>query len=592
MALSAFAERAPIAIDGVFEDWADVPVAYSDAEDQVGAGQVDFLNLWLADDEDFLFFRLESAQEFDSSENNQVILYIDADDNPATGLAIGGIGAEVEWRLGSRRGTVYLTGGGTVSFNYRDIRFRGAPTVDALEFEFAVGRNEIIAETGFTMRILWLDEGSGDTLPDSGETLSYTFDEGNALPPLNLLSFERDKLEDLRIATYNVLFDNLFNPNAQPGFRRQIQAVAPDIINFQEIFSNTAADTRNLISQWLPLPEGESWHVDGGFVPNNDTITVSRYPILDTWQLFGSNTTTGNLAVLLDTEAALERKLLLINAHLPSGSNETARQQEIDLIMAFIRDAKEEGGVVTVEPDTPIVVVGDLNLVGRSQQLQTLLDGDIQDETTFGSDVFPDWDGSNLTDLISRHTDAPMGYTWRNDGESLGFWPGHLDFVIYSDSVLETGNHFIVYTPDMSSDRLSTYGLSGGDSNVSDHMMVVGDFRIPAVDVLGGTDITSVPGWRRSPWYGDYYVGSYPWIFHNEHGWQWIYPGSTSDIVYIFDHGFDQWLFTNESVYRFMFVFGPPGEEAWIWSFPDNTPELRHFFNFGTDQLFSIPPQN
>ncbi len=257
MASNALAERARIVIDGLFGDWADVTPVYSDFEGEAGPGQVDFLNLWLADDEDFLFFRIETVEEFDSSENNQVVLYIDADDNPSTGLAVGGIGAEVEWRMGGRRGTAYFGDGSTVFFNYWNVRFRGAPTVDASEFEFAIGRSEIEAGAGFSMRILWVDEGSGDSLPGEGETLSYTFDQGDALPPLNLLSMEREKSDDLRVVTYNVLFDNLFNPNAQPGFRRQIQAVAPDIISFQEIYNHSVQATIDLVTQWVPLPDGE-----------------------------------------------------------------------------------------------------------------------------------------------------------------------------------------------------------------------------------------------------------------------------------------------------------------------------------------------
>ncbi len=586
------AERARIVIDGLFDDWAAVAPAYSDIEGEVNPGQVDFLTLWLAEDEDFLFFRLESTEEFDPSENNQVVLYIDADDNASTGLAIGGIGAEVEWRLGDRRGVLRRDGQGDATINFTALRFRGAPTVDAAEFEFAVGRTEISATAGSAIRILWLDQAGGDRLPAEGETLSYTFDQGDDLPPLNLLSFEREQPDDLRVVTYNVLFDNLFNPNAQPGFRRQLQAVEPDILSFQEIRRNSVSATVDLVSQWLPLPEGEIWHGAGRFVPNNDTIIVSRYPILETWQLFGSNTTTGNLAALIDTEAAIGRKLLFINAHLPSGADEVRRQQEVDQIMGFIRDAKAIKDIIILEPDTPIMITGDLNLVGRSQQLQTLLDGDIQDEGRFGPDVTPDWDGTDLTDLISRHTDAPMGYTWRNDNEGLGFWPGHLDFIIYSDSVLEAGNNFIVFTPEMPSQRLAQYGLQSGDSFSSDHMMLVGDFRIPAVDALGGINIATAPGWRHSLWYGTYFAGSYPWIYHQEHGWQWIAPNSEEGSVFLFDQGIGQWVFTNAEIYRFLFVFGPSGEESWIWSFPGGNPELRWFFNFGSQEGFSIPPQS
>ena len=94
---------------------------------------------------------------------------------------------------------------------------------------------------------------------------------------------------------------------------------------------------------------------------------------------------------------------------------------------------------------------------------------DIVDEATFGPDFGPDWDGSPLADLVSSQTEKRFAYTWRNDFGSYA--PGRLDFFIYSDSVITTGNHFLLYTPEMSAGELATYGLQAGDvTTVSDHL--------------------------------------------------------------------------------------------------------------------------
>lgn len=93
----------------------------------------------------------------------------------------------------------------------------------------------------------------------------------------------------------------------------------------------------------------------------------------------------------------------------------------------------------------------------------------------------PDWDATPLTSITPRHSDQRMGYTWRNDTEN-NYWPGHLDYIIYSDSTLDLIQSFVVHTPSMSSDRLQQYGLQTNDSLGADHLLFVADFRPAFVD--------------------------------------------------------------------------------------------------------------
>ena len=62
--------------------------------------------------------------------------------------------------------------------------------------------------------------------------------------------------------------------------------------------------------------------------------------------------------------------------------------------MAFIEAAKEPGGVLTLPAETPLVIVGDFNLVGDPQQLETLITGAIINDRLFGKGAAPDWDGT------------------------------------------------------------------------------------------------------------------------------------------------------------------------------------------------------
>lgn len=106
-------------------------------------------------------------------------------------------------------------------------------------------------------------------------------------------------------------------------------------------------------------------------------------------------------------------------------------------------------------------------------------------------------------------------------------------------------------------------------------------------DVFGGTDIAGVPGWKSSPWYLAYNIDFWPWIFHKEHAWQFVFDVSTPESIFLFDFGLGEIIFLNESTYRWIFLYGDaPG---WIFTFEDNTPDSR-FFQRGDDgSLFSVP---
>ena len=74
-------------------------------------------------------------------------------------------------------------------------------------------------------------------------------------------------------------------------------------------------------------------------------------------------------------------------------------------------------------------------------------------------------------------------------------------------------------------------------------------------DIFGGVPIEGFPGWRASPWYLNYNVDFWPWIFHDEHGWQFVDSGSTEAVIFVWDFGLGEWLFLNENTYRWMFLF-------------------------------------
>lgn len=466
-------------MDGHFDEWSSVSPVWTDP---AGDGStVDFRRLWLADDARFLFLRIEVTNEIQLDESNSLVVYLDTDNNAGTGLAVGGIGAELEWKLGLRQGKYYRGTNPNVFQN--DLRFRGFSTVSDTQFEMCFGRDTEPDGTnplflGSTLKILWKDTASGgDQLPNSGSFVTYNLDQGDPVTTIEI-PFDKEQAADLRVSTQNAHNDGLYDGALQPKFRRLYQATQPEIINLQEIYDHPATETRNLFTSWL----GGTWYA----ADVNDCQTISRYPIEGTWAI------DGNLAILLDTSAALGQKMLIINCHLPCCTDESGRQREVDHILQFLRDAMyESGGLLDIPAGTVIAPIGDMNFVGVARSLRSLLTGDIVDEALYGEDFDPDWDGSDFADLVSRQTEKRMAYTWRSDTST--FWPGRLDFMIHTDSAVTIGNHYLVYTHEMSGGSLSAHGLQAADSDASDHLLQVADLRPTAPSETGEVFDPTIP---------------------------------------------------------------------------------------------------
>ena len=505
---AAISEAHRILAEGEFDDWEAVETLYSDASGDQLSGDLDFGILKIANDEKYVFIYFETGTEMSLQNDNEIHLYLDTDDDDNTGYEINGIGAELDFTFGSRNGVFYFDGqNSTVYHEHLDLVT--CPTVTSDRFEVVISReaepnsgNPLFSEDRFLIVIA--DGGAGsDQLPEAGETVEYQFDD-TALPPLGPLTLAKADSGDIRLLSYNVWRDALFDPDKEPGYERIFNAIQPEIIGFQEIYDHSSEQTANLMEDFLPSEPGMEWyHAKTG----PDIIVVSRFPILDVFPI------DGNGAFLLDLNPGYNSELLLINAHLPAGSNDEGREDEIDNIMAFIRDAKAPGGELELVPQTPIIIVGDMNLVGFAQQLETFLTGNIVQTSQYGQPFDPDWDGTDLGDLIPRHPSEPHYFSWYNAGSS--FSPGRLDFFIYTDYVVEARTNFILFTPWMPADTLAAYNLEPEDATtVSDHVPVVGDFRVlspslPPVEeiVISIEDEDVILTWQApSPNFGYYRV--------------------------------------------------------------------------------------
>ena len=471
-----------IRIDERFDDWENRTALVQDKKNDGAFASIDFAKIAAANDSLMIYFYLELGRDFNIQSNNNLKLNIDLDNNPLTGLAYNGIGVDLQYNFAAKNG-LYHSGGTSTSVNQAIVGLVSSPTVTSSRFEIALKRRMTIGgatvELGNTIQFFVEDAATGgDRAPDSGGA-TYVL-QHKVVPKVEKFSFTK-QASNLRILSYNVERDNFFNSSARSSFSRILKSIAPDLFCFQEIYNHTGLETRNLVAEMLGQ-SADKWFYDE---VNPDIRIVSKYPIISKQAI------DGNGAFLMDIG---QQKLLVLVAHLPCCDSEVNRQKECDNIMAFIRNSKKQQGVIKVDQNTPIVICGDMNLVGLRFQQQTLLTGDIFDENSFGGDFNPDWDETALEDVKPSTTGLSTDFTWKTDGS---FSPGRLDYILYTGSQMKLTNSFCLFTPGLTFADLEKNGLNGNDVTVaSDHLPIVGDFELNKPVSTPETDLLNL---RLSP---------------------------------------------------------------------------------------------
>ncbi|MFT3789265.1 MAG: endonuclease/exonuclease/phosphatase family protein [Tepidisphaeraceae bacterium] len=304
---------------------------------------------------------------------------------------------------------------------------------------------------------------------------------------------DRPSNDTFRVATYNVLTDSPFTGTAvrQASFDRLITAINADIFNFQETYNTTAATVQARLNTVLPLPGGASWNVyKGGF----ENIIASRYTISKTNAVTDSYSHQTAAGLINLPDATFPTDVYLLNMHLKAFSGATyqlQRQVQAEAAIAKANAMRRAGATSGIAVGTPIIALGDLNLVDTPEPLQSLATGNITQYATYGANSPPDWDGTANTIATLPQNAATGGaeWTWRDDTGSYA--PSRLDYVTYSDSRLELVRGFTLNTMAMSAADLAATGLQSGDSaavnaatNSFDHIPLVADFRVRTDGVI------------------------------------------------------------------------------------------------------------
>lgn len=473
MACGDSASQAPVRIllDGRFADWEAVgPVAGERLIPGTAAG---LGRLWVANDEYSLLVRFEVMPESSVQTDNDLELCLDTDNDAATGRSVHGIGAELCWRFGDRRG-MFVSGAGETEVMHQDVGLVTAPTVTGTDFEIGLALDAEPAGVplfpGGTVRLVLRDGRSGEVVPAAPGGVEYLLRPPP--PPLVPIDIGRHDASHVRFLSYN-LNNHLTDPARRASLARILKAIDADVILLQEIRDTPTDDAVAYVQNLLDRGD-EAWHTVK--IGGESTMVFSTFPILRADSLGDS----GGLVLQLGGGAAGQRGggsggqdlLLLITLSMPCCNEQQRRAAEADLIASYVRDAKSGAGEFRIPEGTPIVMMGDANLVGLVQDRRTLQYGEIVDTMTHGPGALPDWDDTPLTDLVPRLTHRPQTFTW--NGED--FPPGRLDYVFYSDSELSIGNRFVLHTPSVPGDVLLRWGLEAEDTDVvADHLPVVAD---------------------------------------------------------------------------------------------------------------------
>jgi len=369
--------RAPIYIDGLFEDW---PI-------QPGTS---LIRATSDSDGVYAYFDLPTSVVFQGEAD--LVLYFDTDGDAGTGFE----GFEIRWEAGSRVGTLFNANGTSSGQVYHDdIGLVVAPTIDSDAFELVLSRS-IFSGAAARVKVVHPSSRFSESIDFDLEDTSFS----------SVRQSGRPEFSDVRVCSYNVHSDGLWDPAYRSAFESEIASLQPDIIAFQEIYSHSASQTL----QWAQGVDSNYTHSINGA----DCHIISKYPIADFWAL------DGNAAARIILGAGKE--MILINVHLPCCSSVAGRQNELSTLNDFIADVRG-GNLSNVAPTIPVLAAGDFNFV----------DLDSANIAGFETD-------SSLTRTRFLQLDANTSSTWENPGSA--FSPGQLDWVFVSAGLIPL-NHFV-----------------------------------------------------------------------------------------------------------------------------------------------------
>lgn len=310
--------------------------------------------------------------------------------------------------------------------------------------------------------------------------------------------FSKGSANTIRLMAYNVERNFITTASTDDEFQRIFQALTPDIIVFNEIDASlgsasvAAAAIKARLETYSPAA---TWNVHAGvsdgFIRN---AFASKYPVsLQITDTTPASEVRGVVAALVDLPDGTfgSTDIYVMGVHMKSGGttgiggDHQRRQVAADAIIRWMADARTPGGNITLPTNTPMVLMGDMNVgfQGGGDEApyhasRTVVDGDVFDEATYGPDSPPDWDGTSNRDAAPYDHSATGSTSVASPRTQPSSNPAsRLDRIIYTDSVLRMESRFILRTATMSAAARAAAGLNSGDTvTAADHLPCVVDF--------------------------------------------------------------------------------------------------------------------
>jgi endonuclease/exonuclease/phosphatase family metal-dependent hydrolase len=430
---------APPAMDGEFDDWKAIPTLATDPSGDASGG-----------------FDLTTVKA--TSRGTTVYLYFDVGKllNAPSGLTSEGtLRIELTPSSGKKltvdlRGRKAFSGAapGTAHI-WTELNYVLAPTYASKTFEGRVDLAPAGAKLGDTVT---LDFSGSDAL---AKPASFTL-SAPAYTSMVVRTVVRTPGTTFRVASLNTWFDGLTDPARGVRLGRLLKAVAADIYCFQEVFNAPAATIATALTTLDPYGDGATWttHKVG------DTVIATRgtltpLPTQSSWQQHvGAAVDIAGRSLVVFTVRPV------CCGHI-GHSADTQRVNEMKSVAATIDKLRAGTLGTALQPwqKAPLLVIGDWNMVGSRTPLDVMLEKPPA--------------GPGLTHHLLRHLIGDDVYTWYQT-KLDAFPPGMLDLFVHS-SELTPKSSYVLDTADLDAATLTKLGLQQGDSQASDHLMLVVD---------------------------------------------------------------------------------------------------------------------
>ena len=528
--------RAPVWTDGDFEDWEDIaPVAVDPMGDAGRGSPVDLRSVAVQDDPRFLHILIDlGATVTVQGMQGSVEVVLDADGDPATGGPYGGVagadlaivlsrevaaGSDVHGAgVGIRRigpdGPGEVEGSGVVGLLV-------SPTHSSDRFELRVERGAGVGMGSVVAGRLRYGRG-GDVVDETPVFTHALVTEPGGDPPLRGADDVARAPGTHRVVVWNVS-SRSFQANRR-AFQRVLAGLAADVVLLDEVHADVTMEELVLFGEGMRVGVGEGRL--GAAAPGDQRRAAApgdqrraAAPEAWTWWLAsggGRQRTVvgarglevrgaGGLARIDHAPGALEgwlgevsddpespgmappaelamaeeegglsatgawvtldgRDVLFVPVDLQSAGYDGSPRDRLRELQARTLN-RAVAAALAERPGTGLVIGGDLNLVGSARPL---------DELRRGLGI----DGDDLAVArLERLRDRSLS-TWRSTWGDDPFSPGRLDFVLYRGAVLRAQRGFVFDAADMTADALRELGIRGSDTDHSDHLPLVVDFRV------------------------------------------------------------------------------------------------------------------